>query len=110
MYIKFIPIIFILLLSSPAQASTIDELRKELRHCNLIVSKELSKVQNLIDNLSPQDKESLSKTYIGGENMTEQEILILGNDMSASGIEKFEFYLKHINKPIKKDAIGNQYR
>lgn len=108
---KFIPLLFLLLITAvPAQASNIEEVRKELRHSNTIIAKEIAKVQNLLDNLEKQDKEDLCKIHVGEEDMTEEDILILGNDMVLSGIEKYDFYLKHITLPLKKDAAGGLYR
>lgn len=103
-------LILIPLTTASAQTSNIEEVRKELKHSNAIIAKEIVKVQNLLDNLEKQDKEDLCKIHVGEEDMTEEDILILGNDMVLSGIEKYDFYLKHITLPLKKDAAGGLYR
>lgn len=94
---KLMCLILLLLISTPCMASE-DDLKLQLRKSHWIIARELKKVEKLIDSLTEDEKKKLETTYIGDESMTEMDILILGNDMAASGLEKYEFYLQHLPK------------
>jgi len=107
---KSLLIMLSLIFISPCHAGNIVEYRKQLAKSSRLIKLELEKINREIGRLDSNSRAQLTSTYIGDESMTEMDILILGNDMVSSGVEKYDYYFSHLGKRMRKDAVGGQYK
>ena len=100
-------LIYLFILTPPGNCSDLNSCHLQMIKSSKVIKAELVKIQKELSRLSSREKGALKSTHIGDESMTEMDVLVLGEDMIESGLEKYEFYLKHSKRPLKTDAGGN---